>query len=477
MHPIRSVRLSLMMSPLILVACASVDPIQPEAPQLPAHWQQQVEQDQAQRNQTKWWLEFDDAALNQLIEKALQQNYQMQADLARLRQSQAAWDRAGSGQYPDLNLTANKSRSWTESDAPNSGDTVTRDTYSLGLTTSYELDFWGSVAAQKQQGEFNYLASAQSAQIRANTLAGQVATSWYGYLKEQHNLQLLKKQQQRLSEGLETVRLRYLRGQVQVSDVWQQEQQLESLNSEMINANAALQGYQQQLALWLGQTEFSLTELGLAEADVQALPQLANDRKQLSSEALLQRPDVQAAYFNLQAANAGLAVAVANRYPRLTLTASYTGSDADIENVLDNWVANLAGGLVLPLIDGDNRRAEVRRNEAVVDEQLALYHNTLLTAVQETEQAMIDEAKQFSLNQSIDQQLALATKTERYQLNRYQKGVGDFLAYLTSQQEVLRLERQQLSANFLVLQNRVQLLKTISHQPLIATENTEGSVQ
>lgn len=477
MHPIRSFRLSLMMSPLILVACASVETIQPETPQLPEHWQQQAQETQAHQNQAKWWLEFDDAVLNQLIAKALEQNYQMQADLARLRQSQAAWDRAGSGQYPDLNLTMNRSRNWTESDAPNSGDTITTDSYSLGLTTSYELDFWGSVAAQKQQGEFNYLASAQSAQIRANTLAGQVATSWYGLLKEQHNLKLLEKQQQRLNEGLDTVRLRYLRGQVQVSDVWQQEQQLESLNSDRINAEASLKGYQQQLALWLGQAQFSLSELNLNEADVQSLPELANDRQQLSSNVLLQRPDVQSAYFNLQAANAGLAVAAANRYPRFTLSASYTGSDADIGDVLDNWVANLAGGLVLPLIDGDNRRAEVRRNEAVVDEQLALYHNTLFTAVQEIEQAMIDEAKQFSLTQSIDQQLLLANKTERYQLNRYQKGVGDFLSYLTSQQEVLRLERQQLSARFLILQNRVQLLKTISHQPLIASENTEGSVQ
>jgi len=332
------------------------------------------------------------------------------------------------------------------------------------LTTSYELDFWGSVAAQKEQGEFNYLAGAQSAQIRANTLAGQVATSWYGWRKEQKNLELLAQQFERLSQALKLVKHRYLRGLVQVSDVWQQEQQLESLNSEMINARAALKGYQQQLALWLGQAEFKPSDAPLGH-----LPQLQNHHQALSSDVLLQRPDVQAAYFRLQAANAGLAVAAANRYPRFTISASYTGSDADIENVLDNWVANLAGGLVLPLIDGDNRRAEVRRNEAVVDEQLANYHNTLLSAVQEIEQAMIDEDKQFSLTTSTQQQLQLAQKTQRYQWKRYQKGVGDFLAFLTSQQDVLRLERQQLSADFLILQNRIQLLKTISHQPVLTT--------
>ena len=452
-------------SPLLLAACASVTPIEPKAPELPDHWQADKEQQQSQtQTPAQWWLEFNDPQLNELITKALAQNYEMQAELARLRQSQAGWDKAGSSQYPDLNLTMSRSRNWSESSTPGSGDTQINNQYSLGLTTSYELDFWGSVAAQKEQGEFNYLAGAQSAQIRANTLAGQVATSWYGWRKEQKNLELLAQQFERLSQALKLVKHRYLRGLVQVSDVWQQEQQLESLNSEMINARAALKGYQQQLALWLGQAEF---EPG--DAPLDHLPQLQNHHQALSSDVLLQRPDVQAAYFRLQAANAGLAVAAANRYPRFTISASYTGSDADIENVLDNWVANLAGGLVLPLIDGDNRRAEVRRNEAVVDEQLANYHNTLLSAVQEIEQAMIDEDKQFSLTTSTQQQLQLAQKTQRYQWKRYQKGVGDFLAFLTSQQDVLRLERQQLSADFLILQNRIQLLKTISHQPVLTT--------
>jgi outer membrane protein TolC len=144
---------------------------------------------------------------------------------------------------------------------------------------------------------------------------------------------------------------------------------------------------------------------------------------------------------------------------------------------LDNWLANIVAGLALPLIDGGNLRAEVRRNEAVVDESLANYQQTLLVSIQEIEQALLNERQQFALQTSLQSQLTLANKTQRYQGQRYQRGAGDFLSLLTSQQDVLKLERQTLAAKFQQLQYRIQLLTRLSHGRFSAPNEKDSDLE
>jgi multidrug efflux system outer membrane protein len=86
-----------------------------------------------------------------------------------------------------------------------------------------------------------------------------------------------------------------------------------------------------------------------------------------------------------------------------------------------------------------------------------------LLAMQEIEQALINESQQFSLSASLTMQLQLANKTQQYLSQRYQNGAGDFLSLLNNQQDVLQLERQVLAAEYQQLQYRIQLLTSLSH--------------
>jgi len=87
----------------------------------------------------------------------------------------------------------------------------------------------------------------------------------------------------------------------------------------------------------------------------------------------------------------------------------------------------------------------------------------LLDAAQEVQQALTDERQSQALVVSLERQLELASKTEAFQNNRYRKGVGDFLALLNAQQDVISLEKQLLNARWSQLQNRIQLYKAVSH--------------
>ncbi|MBL4796962.1 MAG: TolC family protein [Oleispira sp.] len=437
---------------LFLSGCTTIDTLEPEIPQLAEHFIEPVTQPLPRED--TWWLSFDDEKLNTLIQLALSNNYSLKASYARLQQSQAQWEKAGSSQLPDLNLELQRSQKWQDSGSAGQ--------YKAGLSASYELDFWGRVAALDEKALQEYYATESAVSIQTNTVVSNVALSWFGWVKETQQLQLLHHQQQRIQNALTVVQGRYLRGTVIASDIWQQEQLLESLNSDIIIAETRQDVYRQQLGLWLGKNTLDEALLALPNTYYQ-IPDILQATEQVSSLALQQRPDVLQAYAQLQAASAGLQVAETNRYPRFTLSVSYSSLADTPEKILSNWAANFIAGLTMPLFDGGNLAAEVKRNEAVVSEQLANYQQVLLIAMQEIEEALLNERQQLLLQTSVQYQLQLANQTQNFQSQRYLRGIGDFLSLLKSQQDVLTLERQTLGAEFLQLQYRIQLLTTLSH--------------
>lgn len=460
-------RLSLLIATsLVLSGCASIDSVDPEIPALTDHFIEPVQtSDETSFSSDGWWMSFADEKLNNLISLALANNYSLKASYARLQQSEAQWEKAGSGQLPSLDFTGQRSQIWQSSDA-NSRE------FEVGVDASYELDFWGRVSALDEQALQQYYAMDAAVNIQTNTVVSQVALSWYGWVKETQQLQLLRTQQDRINNALTVVRGRYLRGKVVASDIWQQEQLLESINSEIINSETLQDIYRQQLALWLGQNYLEEEVLALPSENYR-IPEIFQATKKVSSLALQERPDVLQAYAQLQAASAGLKVAETNRYPRFTLSASYSNFSDTPETILTNWISTFIAGLTVPLFDGGSLAADVRLNEALVEEQLANYQQVLLVAIQEIEEALLNEKQQLSLQASVKNQLKLANQTQNFNHQRYLQGIGDFLSLLTSQQDVLTLERQALAAEFLQLQYRIQLLTTLSHGRFVSVDEEE----
>lgn len=459
---------------LLASGCANQQTVEPEPPSLPEYYIQDdnssVDHSQglqsASRAHGMWWEKFNDEKLNQLVQLALVDNYSLKVSYARLMQSQAQWEGAGAARYPDLNLNLERSKQWQEPGA------IDRNQTSLGLSASYEIDFWGRVAALDEQALQGFYASESALNIQTNTVVSQVVLSWYGWVKETHHLQLLEHQQQRIENGLKVIQGRFLRGKVAASDIWQQEQLLESLRTDIINTQTRQDVYRQQLSLWLGKHRLDEHLITLPSQQYK-IPALESAITEVDSRALQERPDVLMSYAQLQEASAGLTVAEANRYPRFTLSASYNSVSESPENILTNWSSNFIAGLTAPIFDGGRLASEVKRNEERVSEQLANYQQVLLSAMQEIEEALLNEKQQFALQASTQYQLQLANQTQLYQSKRYQRGAGDFLSLLKSQQDVLTLERQALTAGFLQLQYRINLLTTLSHGRFVAINDKE----
>ena len=436
-------------------ACSPIKTVTPEEMDFPSVFIQDAQQNWP----VSWWQTFNDVQLNQYVEQALLNNYSLQAAAARVAQSSSLLSQQRSNFIPELDANLGRTRNWQES---GSSEPSASNNWSAGLSASYEVDLWGSIRASAQQAEFNVSASQAAYRTLANTVAAQVSSAWLGLRKETENLALLVSQQERTSKSLQVIERRQAKGQSSLTDVLQQMQLQESLDTQVIAAQAQQQIYLQQLALWTGQSQIA--------------PMLTNDAPYLTNgsmnlvpvdsvalEALKARPDVQQAYHQLEAASAGVALAVTNRYPRFSLAASYTGKDENLNQIFDNWVASLAGSLVLPLIDGGQRKAEVKRQQAIEQEALANYQQTLLEAAQEVQQALVLDNQYALTVASLSGQLQLAQQTLDLSNSYYLRGQTNYLSLLNAQQDVLGLEQQLLTAQWNHTQARIQLYQAVSH--------------
>lgn len=416
----------------------------------------------------EWWIAFEDDQLNQYVDIALSKNYSLKAAEARLAQSQALLQGARSDYYPEVNAELEKSRR-------RASDGTVVDAWSTGVFANYELDLWGRIRAGAAQSLFAVDASSAAYRTLANTVAGEITTYWLGLRVQSERLRLLANQKHRLETALRVIEGRKRRGQAALTDVWQQQKLVESLSVDIYEAEAQRDIYLQQLALWSGATQIPIDAASVNQ--LTPITQSVITHNGVSLLALRSRPDVQQAFFELQASSAQVAVAVANRFPRLSLSASYSGNDSDLSSLFGNWVSNLGASLFLPLIDGSQRRSEVERQQASQQEALANYTQTLLTAAQEVQQALVTEQRYLRTLKSLSDQLDLARKTLKLQDYYYAHGRIDFLDLLNAQQELLSLESQHLAARWNLAQARIQLFKSVSHGRFTDRQSGENSLE
>jgi multidrug efflux system outer membrane protein len=477
----------------VLAAC-SVKPLESDEPEQPALAQlfesepallggKSSSAPEAASQNPNWWESFNDARLSRLVEHGLGNNLDLTSAWARLQQSRAVAVQAASGKTPELTANVGRERSWTQDTATNS--------WQAGLSASYELDLWGRVAATAAKGEWDAMATQAAARVVANTVAGEIANNWFGWLAQQSHIESLLEQQATQEALVRSTASRYRRGLVTISQLWQQQQSEQVLAAEMADARAAEAQYRQQLAIWTAAPSWmsdGIPDLIASDGDATAEGEAPQPFDHLTFGPipgidlgmLRRRPDVQQAWFELQASQADLAAAVASRYPRLSLTASYSTEDASLSDLFDNWAANLLANLAVPLIDGGSRKADQLQSQAAREAALADYQQVLLEATQEVFQSLNEEQRASEEVSRISNQLALVVKSERYAHSRYRRGLVTYPEYLDAQQSRMQLERQLTAVTLQRYLARIQLFRTISHgqfsQPSDQSENSAALI-
>jgi NodT family efflux transporter outer membrane factor (OMF) lipoprotein len=403
----------------------------------------------------RWWTAMDDAALGRLVEEALEGNFSIRQAWDRLDQARALAEQADAPLLPSVDGTAGASRTGLRAEP---ADRIYTTEYAFGLSASYEVDLWGRVRSTSDAARLDAYASTQDLQAAAVTLTGSLADVWYQLIEAQGQLRLLDEQIATNEKYLDLIVTRFGQGLVEASDVLQQKELVEQTRGERVLAERAVAVLEHQLAVLLGRPPQTL------EMDVPALlPNLPPLPDTGVPAALVQRrPDVVAAALRVQAADRRVAAAVADQFPRLSLTASGEVSAADMRDLFDNWLAVLAANVVTPLFDANRRGAEVERTRAVVSERLNAYGQTVLESLQDVEDALVREAKQARYVESLETQLTLSREATNRVRDIYSTTGQDFLRYLTTLLGYQRLQRTYLTAERDLVLFRIDLYRSLA---------------
>ncbi len=409
----------------------------------------------------KWWEAFEDHGLNTLIDLALENNPSLLATWDRLRQAEAILTREGAARFPSVNGTMNASRS-----RDNNGRQT--DRFQMGLAAAYELDLWGRIRANTSAAQFDAEASQADVLTAALSLSGEIAKAWYNLIEQRGQLALLERQIATNEKVLHLVTLRFRQGVAGAADVLRQQQLIEQTRGDTKDVVAQIETLSHQLAILIGQSPKSVHVP--KDHSLIMLPPLPSTG--LPVELLQRRPDVQGDFYQVQAADARIAAAIAERFPRIDLTGSLTtnlsatltgGSFATAPaGLFSSWLANMAAQVVAPLIDAGARAAEVDRRKALLSEALNNYESTVLQAIREIEDALTREEQQREKTVSLERQFQLATQVIQRLRGRYVQGATAYIDVLNALVSQQVLERQILTARRSLIDFRVDLARALA---------------
>jgi len=397
--------------------------------------------------QSRWWEALPDTHLQALEQTALDANPDLLATQARLAQAAALARKNGALLYPQLNAGLS------------SADTDGTSSHVGTLAASYELDLWGGLQAQADSARQSWLASRGALDTAAVTLTAEVADTWYQLIEQAGQIELLSEQQQTNRQMLELVELRFDRGKVQATDVLQQRQLIESAEALLAMARSERAVLEHQLKALLGQSPTTPGTLFPAGELIELPPLPATG---LPAELVKQRPDVREAFHTLRAAEADVAVAVADRFPSVSLGATLTSSAGSLSGLFSDWIRLLSVDLLGPLFDGGQRVAEVDRTRAAARAALYDYSSVVIDALGEVEDALVREQQQRLLLQSLDRQLALTAEVVERTRYNYTKGTVDYLDVLDALRTHQSLQRDQLTARRSLISYRIALHRALA---------------
>ncbi len=421
----------------------------------------------------RWWLMFEDPALNVLIEEALASNHDLQIAWARLEQVEALRGQAGAAYWPTLSLEAASGRQRSNVNITDSYGNVI-DTkavhgnqHKLNLAAAYELDLWGKIASMNRAADLSYRASRLELESAAMTLAAQMADLWYTLIEQQAQLDLLREQIAANRTYLQLVELRFGLGLASSVDVLQQRQQLVAQYASLPLLEVGVENLKSQINILLGRS--SQADLGAIPA---GLPDLwLRPSAGLPADLLTRRPDVKAAQLRVMAADNTVGQAVADRLPSFTIMASTGYAAADYSDLLENWIWSIADSLAVTIFDGHRKNLEVEKQKAVVKEQLHSYTKVVLTAVSEVEDAYRSEESQMTYLERVRKRETLAQATFDASWQRYINGLSDYLPVLTSLQALQQTERDLIAAERTLISNRIKICRTLGGEWTAELEN------
>ncbi len=443
---------------LALLAGCAVGPVyQPPgnaALGVPDSWQGHAPEKVTADNLAQWWTLLGDAQLTALVQDAVARNPDLDSARASLRAARARVSASEASRLPTLSASASASQS-------KRGNAATTDTYDVGFDAAWEPDLFGGTRHAVDAARADTAAVEATLANAQVSLAAETALNYVQYRALQARILTLQRNLASQQETLDLTRWRTQAGLVSPINLEQSTATTEQSRAQLPVLQASLAAAANRLAILTGRAPGALEQQLSDSAPLPALP----DRLVIGipADTLRQRPDVIAAERKLAAETARTGVATANRYPSLRLSGSL-GLDALSAGALGesgSLYRSLTAGLTAPLFDGGKLKQQQAVQQAVQDQAYAAYRSTVLTALEDVENALTNFSAQRQRLQSLQTAAEAAGRADAMAKQNYQAGLADFQTVLDAQRSRLSLEDSQISCEADLVTALVQLYKAL----------------
>ena len=396
------------------------------------------------------------------IDEALSSNASLQQSLITLRKAQVAIDSAKADRNLNVDASFSASKSKTTNSVASTSSNTNSSTssnssspsYSASMNVSWELDLWQKISDGISAANLDAASARASYQSARDSLVANVVRSYIDVLTQQ---QLLNIEQSRLTvlENNEAVILkRYSTGLGSLDD-------LDTARTSSANTRATIAQYEnalltakRTLAVLLGRQNQSLNELNTQVSFPDVLLPLTT----LPKQDLARRPDLQAAFYALKATEFEVDVAYKALLPSISLSASLSDNASTPSQALfTNPLWSLLGQMTAPLFQGGALRAQVEDAKLTSANAWWQYRETLLTAVQETQNALDSETALSARISHTNVALANAERSVSTIEGQYRQGLADILDLLSVYDTRFNLQAQAVELHAQKLQNRIDL--------------------
>src|SRR5579871_1936351 len=389
-----------------------------------------------------WWRGFRSRELSSLMDAAQIYNLDIAVAIAQLIQADAQVGVSGAPLLPTLTGDASAEREKQSSaNTITSGQGIggtTFNTFQVGLTASYMLDFWGKNRATLYAAEENATASRYNREVVTLTTIVTVADTYFQVLAAQDELRVTRQNLAAAERILTLIKQQFAGGTASQLDVSQQETQVATERAAIPPLEVTLRQNMAALAVLVGRAPANFTIRGGTMTQI-AVPRVTPG---LPSELLNQRPDVREAEAQLASSNFSVESARAAFFPQIQLTAQTGVQSAALASLFGPgaWFYTLSAGLTQPLFDGFLLESQLKQAKGVQLQNLQAYRKAVLSAFSDVEKALV-ALSQSTLQERLEMD-AVSSARKAFEVSETQLRAGtvNLITVLQTQQTLLTNE-------------------------------------
>ncbi|MDM3454114.1 efflux transporter outer membrane subunit [Citrobacter sp. Cb028] len=403
---------------------------------------------------TGWRSFFVDSQVKALIGEALVNNRDLRMAVLKVQEARAQYGVTDADRYPQI--TAGSSGTYS---GKLKGDSSTDREFEAGLNLSFDLDFFGRLKNMSEAERQNFFASEEARRAVHISLISNVSQSYFNQRLAYAQLQIAEETLQNYQRSYAFVEKQLLTGSTNVLALEQARGVIESTRSEIAKRKGELAQANNALQLLLGTYGKLPNDQMRSSGDIKpvTLP------PSLSSQILLQRPDILEAEHGLMAANANIGAARAAFFPSITLTSSVSSSSSDLSSLFNaaSGMWNFVPKIDIPIFNAGRNQsnldlAEIRQQQSVVN-----YEQKIQNAFKEVADALV--LRQSIADQISGQQRYLTSLQITLQRARalYQNGAVSYIEVLDAERSLFSTQQSLLDLNYAQQVNEIKLFAAL----------------